>query len=288
MNDYYDLLDRVKILIKLGRYKEALRIIDEVIEDSPDVSFLYYKISILFTCRRFEEAKSTLNTAISIFPGSTVFRIWKMVLALETKDVLSMAQINFNDNSVASSQLNAPFQSMDFNDNYAYTFSKSVRDLIMKLGKSAIYCDLQQLKEKILTERISTETINGLYTDIMDYRNRDIVELSSYGRAFYFYSIGRIGDSFIEISSLPDHEVFKAFILGKYSDFLKQTYEIADPYTRAVRFHILRLRELSLKEIETASYIGMDELVMSKRIIEFNGSSLSTQVVVNKVPESHL
>jgi len=64
---YYDQLQRVRILITLRRYTEALRVIDDLAMQKEDQVLFHYKMSILYRSGKYEELRRIAEYATSGF-----------------------------------------------------------------------------------------------------------------------------------------------------------------------------------------------------------------------------
>lgn len=69
---------RIKVLLKLGRYEEALREYDQLIEIEPGNHDYYFKkTAILIKISRFKEALDEINRAVKVKPDSSLYHFCK-------------------------------------------------------------------------------------------------------------------------------------------------------------------------------------------------------------------
>lgn len=72
---------RIKVLLKLGRYEEALREYDKLISIEPgNHNFYFRKTSILIKIAKYEDALYEINRALSVNPDSSLYHFCKAYL----------------------------------------------------------------------------------------------------------------------------------------------------------------------------------------------------------------
>ncbi|KAA8922458.1 hypothetical protein [Thermoplasma sp.] len=281
---YYDRLQRVRILITLKRYGEAMRTIDDLLMQKEDQVLFYYKMSILYRSERFDELRKTADYAVSRFPDSLSMRLWHLIGDMRNGDVLAMADIMPSIDHIATSEKQD--DGLRFPDAYAQRFYESVRFLKDTYGKTIMNMEPENIVNKIVSDRIPENIRDGLYTSHFDKMDKDLQRLTGNSRSFYMLSRGRIGDAFLDMMRMGQTEIYRKFMVEKFIEFYRQTEAQKDPFVMCVRYHLMRLKERSLQALDMATNVGFLEKSIARIIIESESNVLASSEVPQMVQVS--
>jgi len=277
----YDKLQRIRILITLKRYAEAIRIIDAILTEKEDQVLFYYKMSLLYQSGRFDELRKTADYAVSRFPESLSMRIWHLISDIKIGDVLAAADLMPSIDRIASSDKKD--DRVRFPDSLAERFYGSVRFLKEMYGKSVMTWEMSDLIRKMADDRVPQEIIEGLYTSHFDHLDRNLKDLNGNSRSFYLLSKGRIGDALLDMLRNGQAEIYRKFMLDKFTEFYKQTESQRDPFIMAVHYHIARLKDRSIRALNDATSIDYMEKGIARMIIESENNVLTSSEIPQTV-----
>ncbi len=272
---YEMLIGKAVALEKIGRYMEAARILDEMIRSGfIDKNVILMRISVYFKMGDISEALDFIRKFESKIDEDEI-RSWKIFLLSELGEAQSFVKELSSYRSAANGIPKKQFEIPE-----AERFFNAVSLAIVRFPEwywTSDGLNLDILSRSINSEDISGSWIDSLYTDFFDSLNVRVPHTDHYLRSMFFYSAGRIGDSLIEISHDNLHPVYREYIKGIFLKFLRHVEALDDDYSKAVGYHILRMKEESLSSISRSLKYDRNEIyIYSKKIISATRNSLTS------------
>ncbi|MGC8608289.1 MAG: hypothetical protein ACP5UV_00265 [Thermoplasmata archaeon] len=283
-NGYTYLIKKAEALEKIGRYPESARVLDRMIEAGyVEKDVIIQRISVYYKMGLFEDALDFIKK----YEGNPLWdevRLWKILILSETGQARSIIDELSKPGLLTGLKTPRKFEIPE-----AETFYQAVSLAIIRFPKW--YWSDSGLNPKVEIGHSDSENrpggwIDGLYTDFFDSIDVRIPHVNHYLRAIYFYSAGRLGDSLIEISCENSHPVYKEYLRASFMKRLKKIEDLDDDYSKSVGYHLLRMKEESLRAIDRSLERNKDEVYSySKKIIYSTNNSITSSVFQNILQE---